>query len=308
LRLQDWNDDDVLVALARRGEDCMGNLVVGEESLERYIRSAREATPPIKSNEIYIEYPRLAREAMAGDPAGSSAGGEQPKFTAIIEDGHVLVKFSQSMNTLEGERWADLLVCEHIALEIIREAGFNAAESRIYHLEDRTYLEVHRFDRIGRFGRLPMNSLGAVDDEFFGRRDNWVAMANRLESAKMLSQDDASMLRWISVFGDLIANTDQHFGNVTLIPRDMEYKQFTLAPAYDVLPMYYRPKDGEPTFPEFNPQVSALSLEWEEAHRYAVLFWIRASMDTRISERFRSICSANRVALEKIGEGPRLVS
>jgi len=310
-RLQDWNMDDVLVALARRGEDCMGNLVVGEESLVRYLRLAREAALPIKSEEIYSEYPRMARKAMAGDPAGSSAGGEQPKFAAVIEDGHiqhVLVKFSQATNTPEGERWADLLVCEHLALEIIREAGFNAAQSRILQLENRTFLEVHRFDRSGRFGRLPMNSLGVIDDEFFGRRDNWIAMANRLESTKMVSPTDASTLRWLSVFGDLIANTDQHFGNVTLVPRELNCKVFILAPAYDVLPMYYRPKDGEPTFPEFNSQVPAISSEWVNAHRYALLFWERASADLRISERFRGICSANRIALEMIGEGPRLVS
>lgn len=42
------NEDDVLVALAQCGEDCMGNQVVGEESLAGYFSSAREAAAPIK--------------------------------------------------------------------------------------------------------------------------------------------------------------------------------------------------------------------------------------------------------------------
>lgn len=36
-RVADWSDDDVLLALARRGEDGMGNLIVGAESSQRYL-------------------------------------------------------------------------------------------------------------------------------------------------------------------------------------------------------------------------------------------------------------------------------
>ncbi|MBC8019203.1 MAG: HipA domain-containing protein, partial [Verrucomicrobia bacterium] len=97
---------------------------------------------------------------------------------------------------------------------------------------ERAFLEVIRFDRVGRFGQAPMNSLGVVDDEFFGRRDNWIAMADRLTSARMLSTDDAAAIRWFSAFGTLIANTDQHFGNISLIPENTPQPKFRLAPAY----------------------------------------------------------------------------
>lgn len=40
-RLPDWNDDHALVALARRGEDIIGDLIVGEESLARYLEAAQ---------------------------------------------------------------------------------------------------------------------------------------------------------------------------------------------------------------------------------------------------------------------------
>ena len=82
MHLSDWNDDDVLIALARRGEECMGDLLVGDESLERYLRGAKE---PLRIVHTPEEYTLLAQQAMDGDPAGSSAGGEQPKFTTPVE-------------------------------------------------------------------------------------------------------------------------------------------------------------------------------------------------------------------------------
>jgi hypothetical protein len=36
-RITDWNDDHQLIALALRGEDCVGNLIIGEESLNRLL-------------------------------------------------------------------------------------------------------------------------------------------------------------------------------------------------------------------------------------------------------------------------------
>ncbi len=55
---------------------------------------------PIHANERETRYVELAEEAMAGTTAGSSAGGEQPKFTTSIlpinhgETESVIVKFS----------------------------------------------------------------------------------------------------------------------------------------------------------------------------------------------------------------------
>ncbi len=299
-RLSDWNDDDVLYALARRGEDCMGDLLVGDESLERHLRCKLPA--PLQQPDDYSD---AARRAMEGDPVGSSAGGEQPKFTAMIErDGepvHVLVKFSPRLGTTEGERWSDLLICEHLALETVCKAGFRAVSSRLLQAGERTFLEVERFDRAGVSGRLPMHSLGVLDDEHFGCRDSWAAMAGRLEQSGMLSKEDADTLRWLSLFGGMIANTDQHFGNVSLIPRDGSRKKFALAPAYDMLPMLYRPGGGEAGFPDFVPPVPLHGTAgcYKNALCHALEFWERAGLDNRISGLFRKICQENRVALER---------
>ncbi len=309
----DWNEDHVLSALSRRGEDNMGNLVIGQESIDRYFRMVRERPAPIPEEAIADIYPRLAREAMEGQPAGSSAGGEQPKFTATIERGgvvqNVLVKFSPPLGTIEGRRWADLLICEDHALRIIgQNASIPASRSNVVEAGGRLFLEVVRFDRTGLSGRLPIVSLRAVDNEFYGFQDNWINAANRMKNDGRLSQEDAGWLRWLSVFSSLIGNDDQHFGNISLIIAGSS-KRYTLAPAYDVLPMFYRPMDGAlPSRPFAPPAViPGAPDEWAAALEYANLFWDRTKNDVRISEGFRMICSENHNAVQSLNTGPRLL-
>jgi hypothetical protein len=312
-RISDWNEDHVLTALAQRGEDTMGNLVVGQESIERYFQMVRSKAVHIRSEDIPDIYPGLAQAAMEGQPSGSSAGGEQPKFTTVIErDGavqHVLVKFSPLVGSEEGRRWADLLVCEHHALQIVQQqAGIPAAQSRIIEAGDRVFLEVVRFDRVGEFGRLPIISLRAVDNEFYGSQDSWVQAAHRMENDKRLESQDASSLRWLSVFSSLIANNDQHFGNVSLVMLDGS-KRFTLAPAYDVLPMMYRPVDSTVLPRNFAPPaaIPGAPSEWTSALDCACLFWENVKAETRISEEFRLICSENYEAIKRLYSGPRML-
>ena len=69
--LSDWQDDHALVALACRGEDALGNLILGEESLTRWQETA--ATDVIALFDRAAHYPRLAQAALAGDATGSSA-------------------------------------------------------------------------------------------------------------------------------------------------------------------------------------------------------------------------------------------
>jgi hypothetical protein len=288
----------------------MGNLIVGQESLERYFRMTRQAVAPIQEGEEGELYARMAQAAMDGDPAGSSAGGEQPKFTAMVQRGdgieHVLIKFSSSVDTVEGRRWADLLICEHHALKIVQESGIRATQTRIMEGDGRVFLETRRFDRTAVFGRLPIISLRAVALEFFGC-DSWIDAADRMHDDKRISAEDAASLRWLSVFGDLIANTDQHMGNVSLIMTDGR-RRFDLAPAYDVLPMYYRPRDSRAPDGLFNPPSTTpgAARAWESALAAACTFWERVSRDERISQPFREICAGNLRQLVALQSAPRL--
>ncbi|GIK74477.1 MAG: transcriptional regulator [Chloroflexota bacterium] len=293
-RVADWSDDDVLLALARRGEDGMGNLIVGAESSQRYLQSLT-SPPEVETNRL-VAYPRFADCAMAGAPAGSSAGGEQPKFTALVaEDGpprHVLVKFSPKPDSPADVRWIDLLFSEELALHVLREAGMDAVAATAVEAGGRAFLEIDRFDRAGLRGRVGTISLGAFDDEFYGRRDNWTAAAARMERDRWLDREEAGRLRFLDAFGALIGNSDRHFGNITLFPKN---GGVALAPAYDVLPMHYAPISGQIVERDFSlpmPHSEALS-EWKAALPLAEQFWSLVAGDPRISDSFRTIAGRN---------------
>ncbi|WP_168205906.1 type II toxin-antitoxin system HipA family toxin YjjJ [Geobacter sp. FeAm09] len=303
-RLTAWRDDDTLVALSRRGEDIVGDLIVGDESITRYVRSVTTIVPV----EV-TAYPGLANAALAGSPPGSSAGGEQPKFSALVKRGdscqHVLVKFSPLVSTPQGQRWSDLLVCEHIALGILERFGIPAVSSAIHQVGGRTFLEVDRFDRVGLYGRSPVASLTVVDAEFTAMGHSWTAAARALFSARRLTEAAANDMSLLDFFGDLIANTDRHFGNVSLIPIGEGRTKFRLAPAYDMLPMYYRPRDGEEL--NWGAYNSVTPGAWPEMRDAAKAFWREASGDPRISGPFQATCRANLEQLSLFDGAPRII-
>ena len=310
-KLNDWTDDDVLLALSRRGEDHIGNLVIGDESVTRYLKSAQKPTPGIPGPARHQTYAELASAAMAGDPAGSSAGGEQPKFATALQDGdecrHVLVKFSPVLTSLEGQRWADLLHCEHLALGIVQAAGIDAARSRILEADHRVFLEVDRFDRIGALGRSSLFSLRSIDSEYVGAGDDWAKCAGGLLRAGVISPEDAREMRWLKVFGGLIGNTDMHLGNLSFIR--VRPKFYTLAPVYDMLPMLYRPVSGETPRREFAPHAMTMDTadEWPSALQSALRFWEMASVEPGVSGEFRRICRDNLAVLLSLEAGPRII-
>jgi hypothetical protein len=248
---------------------------------------------------------------MAGDPAGSSAGGEQPKFATVLQDGdecrHVLIKFSPSLTSLEGQRWADLLHCERLALEIVQAAGIDAARSRILEADRRVFLEVDRFDRIGTLGRSSLFSLRSIDSEYVGAGDDWAKCAGGLLRAGVISPEDAREMRWLKVFGGLIGNTDMHLGNLSFIR--VRSRFYTLAPVYDMLPMLYRPVSGETPRREFAPHAMTMDTadEWPSALQSALRFWEMASVEPGVSGEFRRICRDNLAVLLSLEAGPRII-
>jgi FixJ family two-component response regulator len=59
---------------------------------------------------------------------------------------HLLVKFSEAEPSPVSERWRDLLLAEHLALEVLREAGWPAAQTHIVDFGGQRFFESHRFD------------------------------------------------------------------------------------------------------------------------------------------------------------------
>jgi hypothetical protein len=278
-RVTDWNDDHRLLALALRGEDCTGNLILGGESLNRFL--AQPPRPVLPS-----DYPELARASMEGQP-GSPAGGEQPKFAAYSRGRHVLVKFSAADESVAAQRWRDLLVSESLALESIRAEGLPAAAARTLSIEGRRFLEAERFDRTGSRGRKALLSLGAIDDEYFGHRDTWTKAAQRMLASGRLDLEDARRMRWLDTFGQLIGNSDRHFGNLSFFLEGDG--RFRLAPVYDMLPMLFAPVSADIVERRFEPSPpTADNLDvWPHAARCAVAYWSRLAASSELSSEFR---------------------
>jgi hypothetical protein len=298
-RITDWHDDQALYALARCGDDASGNLIVGEESFALWSSSPQPA--PLTDRQRLTHYPRLAEQALAGELAGSSAGGEQPKFLAVSAttkgSAHVLVKFSEPVNTPTGRRWADLLLAEHHALVAMNAAGIAAAQSRLLEAGGRLFLEVRRFDRIGVRGRRGLISLGAIDDQYVGQRRHWLDTAHALLRQRRLTPEDVERIAWLQAFGGLIGNTDMHFGNLSLLHEGPWPMQ--LAPAYDMLPMCYAPQRGEVRTPDFKaaaPPARGVASA-RKARETAQHFWMQVAQDARISAGFRKIAKANAVVV-----------
>ena len=152
----------MLRALTQFGDDLPGNLVMGEVAFQRFHTLPERASRVASA----ADYPALADQAMQGTHPGSSAGGEQPKFCTINAGRHVIVKFSPAGNTAVDQRTRDLLVCEHLALLTLAQAGISAANTQIFTGAGRVFLESERFDRCGERGRIGMVSLQVYDAEY----------------------------------------------------------------------------------------------------------------------------------------------
>ncbi len=291
-----WTDDEVLRALALFGDDLPGNLIVGEVAFQRFHSLPQRASRVASS----ADYPHLAEQAMQGTLGGSSAGGEQPKFCTLTAGRPVLVKFSPAGDAPADQRLRDLLVCEHLALQTLLEAGLPAARTQIFSGAGRVFLEAERFDRrapqahTGQTGRIGMVSLQVYDAEYVGEMDNWAATANRMAARHLLTGPDARTLRLLEAYGVLIANTDRHYGNISLLLQDDDW---TLSPTYDMLPMLYAPVGGELVPRNFAArplQPTAATLpEWAQAKALAAGFWQAAAHDARVSAEFRGIAAEN---------------
>jgi hypothetical protein len=289
-RLADWSDEDIVHVLARFGPDQPGDLVLGETAFEAALAARARRLPSTPA-----DYPGLAEHALAYGDAGASAGGEHPKLTTLIErDGEpiwVIVKFSGADATPVVQRWSDLLVAEHLALETLRsDLGLPAAASRILHAGGRTFLEVERFDRCGAHGRAPVCTLASINPALVGLAgEPWPAKCARLQRRGWLSSAALGHIRRLWWFGRLIANSDMHDGNLAFRPG------LEPAPAYDMLPMQYAPTrtgelprvDAQPPLPLPDEQA-----DWAEVRPAAVRFWSRCAAEPRIGSGFRAIAAA----------------
>ena len=284
-----WSNSSVLESLIRFGHNLPGAFVLGNEALKKALSDSSENITDPDSREQ--DYPDLASSVLQGNIVGSSAGGEQPKFTTRLgADRHVLVKFSLAMDRPEGRRWADLLTAEKLALDVLSEHGIRCPLAEVFDFGNRRFLEVERFDRTPVGGRVPTITLQSFDAAFLGvGPSSWSTLATSMEQSKLLSSTQAQQLSSIWRFGQLIGNTDMHLGNMSflLTPKP----PITLAPVYDMLPMIYRPGlEGQIPDRQQLPE-SSPSQKGEAA--MARDFWARVASHHSVSASFRKIAASH---------------
>lgn len=277
-----WNTNHIGRYLIANGDDLPGNFIFGEQ---QFLRVRRKPVAVSRN-----DYPRLAANAVKGEPPGSSAGGEQPKFTAFNgeQSSHVIVKFSPMGDNEVAQRWKDILITEYHAGRVLDGHGFSVATTDLFEMAGRLFLETQRFDRIGEFGRLSMISLDMVDREFVGSgSSNWVRVMDDLLGQGLTTNLDVQKVRELRYFGQLIHNTDMHLGNLSL---SIEGDGFRLFPVYDMCSMGFAPKTGEVLPFDFHPDLREWDFDMaavERVQEMAHEFWEKLSKDGRISDQFK---------------------
>ena len=288
-----WNLETVLFA-ALHLHDPTGAITIGEAW------SSMPATPPPTPLPTASQQQPAALDELAADvartlPAGSSAGGEQPKFLALLDDGHhMLVKFTPPRGTPFGDRWADLLHAEALASQVLAEHGVEVADSRVVESAQRCYLLSARFDRSGVRGRRHVVAVGAVHQAFISDAYvHWAASCEALARQRRLPALHARRAEALLHFGRLIGNTDMHSGNLGLFvaPDDLAKGRFTLAPVYDMLPMRWRPDaalGGAADYAPFEPDPRSVG---SAAAGPAKVFWARLAAQPRVSRALRQVAA-----------------
>lgn len=294
---RNWSDDDTLIYLQAEGDDLPGNLVVGDEPMRRVARSQLIAPAAIAEAHRAELYDDMHSLVASGEAAGSSVEGEQPKFTAVLAGNtsahtgmqRVIVKFTDSLKTPTGHRWADLLAAEAHAHAVLRAQGESHAEARVLDAGGRRFHELPRFDRVGEYGRIGVVSLRSLYDALAGARDasTWPRAARELIRLGVIDTAAERSIRLRHAFGGLIGNTDMHFGNLAFFLGDT--LPLRVAPTYDMLPMLWAPAPGQATpSPTFSPPVPLPGEVpvWSEAAAWAAEFWQRVSTDPLVSQDF----------------------
>lgn len=295
-----WNSEHIGRFLLSNGHDLPGNLQFGQIELSRVRRK-----PTACSRD---DYPDIANQISDGELAGSSVGGEQPKFTVYSEErsAHVIVKFSPAGESEIARRWRDILITEYHATEALHELNIPAAETELFEIDDRLFLESERFDRSGQYGRSSMISAQMADAEFVGNGADWPVVMKNLQELGFLSQQHYidSCVLW--EFGHLINNTDMHLGNLSLA---MTGNVFSILPAYDMCSMGFAPIRGEVKKYTFAPSSIFSRLNCfnsdEDMQRHVLNcardFWERVRTDERISTEFQDFFSKGNPA-ELLGD------
>ena len=221
-----------LTYLLQSGSDRIGALDF-QASADRYVSRGRTTAP-------LDEMMRAADLLEAGEPLtpaldqallhGSSVGGARPK--ALLDDGArtLIAKFSSTTDRYPVVR------AEHLAMDLARRAGVDAAPVELVRVIDRDVLLVERFDRVpGSKARralvsaLTMLGLGEIQARYASYADLAQIVRERFTGGRRTLRELFARI----TFNILSGNTDDHARNHAAF---WNGRDLTLTPAYDVCP------------------------------------------------------------------------
>lgn len=165
---------------------------------------------------------------------GTSMGGARPKAVVEDDDSLWIAKFA-----VPGDVWSQPRV-EHALLNLAKQCGLNASDSKVVQVAGRDVLLVRRFDRDktdGGYRRHHMvSALTLLQSEASpAARENWsyLMLADEVRRASARPADDLRELFGRVCFNALVSNQDDHPRNHALLAKDRTWR---LSPAYDLTP------------------------------------------------------------------------
>lgn len=298
-----WSDDTCIHYLCHHGWDSVGNIMLGEPAYKLYKRAVLADVSAIREGTEEEAYEKCAADTVALGVAGSSTGGEQPKFVVFKGDHGrpCIVKFSPPASGAASERRRDLLICEHLVHQVLLAHQIEAVESTLVQGPSRVFLEMRRFDRGADMReRRGVLSLGALAEHHLGEAaGDWRTIGRRLLEQQIISNNAYAAIVWRFYFGQYIANSDMHLWNLAFYADGERVGDLT--PMYDMLPMAYAPQNEELPVVRFAPPIvppNDVPLA-KGAIEIALEFWNCVASDRRVSDTMRQIAEGCRSACER---------
>ncbi|MBF0283974.1 MAG: HipA domain-containing protein [Magnetococcales bacterium] len=303
-----WTDAQVVRSFIDSRFNHPGNLFFSTRStiLPSFVYSL---VHPYHTGDEIISFNNII-SSLSYVTANSSAGGDQPKFLGHrwplprkdlpSEFSEQIIKYSPLLYSGPlAQRWHDLLRVEHLCLTISHQFGLPAASTRLIESADRIFLEVTRFDRLPMTMyrptcRIGMVSFWCVAVTLWGEADlDRLEVGERLHREGRLPLDDLETLRTRVALDALLANTDTHLWNYSLL--EDEAGVWRLSPSYDLLPMALSPHGAELFDRPPPPRRSRFLAElrerlgedhWSRGEAIAKEIWNRAREDANITSGF----------------------
>lgn len=165
---------------------------------------------------------------------GTSMGGARPKAVVEDDDSLWIAKFA-----VPDDVWSQPRV-EHALLNLAKQCGLNASDSKVVQVAGRDVLLVRRFDRDktdrGYRRHRMVSALTLLQSEASpAARENWsyLMLAEEVRRASARPADDLRELFGRVCFNALVSNEDDHPRNHAMLAKD---KTWRLSPAYDLTP------------------------------------------------------------------------